>query len=292
MASVSIIIPVLNRAQYLPRLFRSIACVDYEDLEVVLVDNGSTDGSLSLCRSFAEDAPMVVRVLEEARPGACQARNHGLAQCQTEWVYFFDSDDELSAIFLQEVMPRATGDYDLIAFPTRLEQEGRLRTRAFVKSSSVSAQILSATLNTQGMLFRTDFLRAIGGWDARLAVWQDWELGVRALLAGPRMLWLDRRAYHTIHIHPDSITGPSMASRREERNLTLDVVAGQLNTAAAHRALYLRRCILNGMLEREGTRPLLLGRSIGWCIRLYGTLLQHYTALGGRGAWRLANIVC
>ena len=69
MSSVTIVIPIYNRASYLPRLFRSLSAVDYEDLEVLLVDNGSSDSSLAQCRTYAQDAPMYVRVLQEPRTG-------------------------------------------------------------------------------------------------------------------------------------------------------------------------------------------------------------------------------
>ena len=291
MASVTIVIPVFNRAAYLSRLFRSLEAVDYEDLEVLLVDNCSTDNSLSLCRSFAEDAPMIVRILQEPRPGACYARNLGLEACKTEWIYFFDSDDELSPTFLEEILPQGN-DYDLIAFPTRQEENGTTRIRAFCPSPKAASQILSATLSTQSMIFRTDFLRRIGGWDVRLSVWQDWELGIRALLAEPRILWLGENAYHTIYIHPDSLTGPSMYSRMEARLEAVRIAEAQLKTAADIRALYLRRRILNGMLQREVVSPLPPTPHVAAALRLYGDLLQTYVAHGGRGAWRLAKMVC
>ena len=291
MASVTIVIPIFNRAPFLPRLFRSLSAVDYEEMEILLVDNGSTDNSISQCRSFAEDAPMVVRVIEEPRQGACRARNLGLSQCQTEWIYFFDSDDELSSSFLEEIMPRTSG-YDLVAFPMCLEQNGKLCPRAFRPSPSAASQILSGTLCTQSMLFRTSFLRSIGGWDVRLSVWQDWELGIRALLAAPRILWLGEKAYHTIHLHSDSLTGPSMASRLDGRLLAMKIAEEQLRTSRDLRALYWRRRIVNGLLQREGTPSLPQATHPSLPVRLYGAALQGYVACGGRGAWRLAAFFC
>lgn len=298
MPSVTIVIPIHNRASFLPRLFRSLSQIDYEGMEVLLVDNASTDNSLSLCRSFAEDAPMFVRVLQEPRLGANQARNCGLRVCHTEWIYFFDSDDELTASFLAELMLHVS-DKDLIVFPTVMCRDGHCRRRDFVASSSPAAQILSATLNTQGMLFRTDFLRRIGGWNENLRVWQDWELGVRALLHSPRVMFLDEKAYHRIHLHADSITGPTMSSRLEERMAAMRQVGKEVSRETERRALYLRYCWLCGKLRQEACPcvPALTSlfseqRPVPLWLRFLGNLLRRYVAWGGRGAWRIALWFC
>ena len=291
MAAVTLVIPILNREKYLPALFRSLSAITYEELEIILVDNGSTDRSLSLCRGFADDAPMVVNVLEEPQQGASRARNRGLEACHTEWIYFFDSDDELSPSFLEEVIPQ-TDDFDMILFPTLQEVNGKIAPRAFVTRSSATAQILSSTLNTQGMLFRTEFLREIGGWNETLHIWDDWELGIRALLHTPRILWQSRQVYHLIHVHDDSLTGPSMSSRHEEIRQVLSVVGQELRLPTERRALFLRYCIVNGQLQHEGSQPLPVPISTSLFIRAIGKLLRFYTTCGGRGAWRMALWFC
>ena len=230
---------------------------------------------------------MVVTVLEESRTGAPIARNRGLEACKTEWIYFFDSDDEISSSFLTEIMPQVS-DEDMVVFPTTQEVDGKRRRRSFVSSTSPAGQILSATMSTQSMLFRTDFIRSIGGWDERVGVWQDWELGIRALLHQPKILWLPDKAYHLIHIHAQSITGGSMTERLEARLQTIGIVAQEITTPTDRRALYLRHSILNGMLQREGTAPVKPNLPASPLTRMLGACLQRYTALGGRGSWRLA----
>ncbi|MBO4612906.1 MAG: glycosyltransferase family 2 protein [Bacteroidaceae bacterium] len=291
MAAISIIIPVWNRVDYLPRLFRSLASVSYEELEVVLVDNGSTDGSLGLCHSFAESAPMVVTLLEEPQRGAARARNCGLRYCKSEWVYFFDCDDELSPLFLNEIMSNLS-DADMVVFPTMQDVGGVVRQRSFHPSAKPSTQILSSTMNTQGMLFRTDFLRQIGGWNDSLFIWDDWELGIRALLHSPRIKWVGQKAYHHIYVHEDSLTGPSMTERLPSILHTLEVVETELLNPRDRRALYFRYEILNGLLMNEGSRPVEVPLSVGLFYRMVGAMLRRYTAKGGKGTWRLAMFFC
>ncbi len=289
MPTVTIVIPILNREAYLSSLFRSLSQIAYEGLEVILVDNGSSDGSLALCRTFASDATLAVRVLEEPRRGACIARNRGLRDCRTEWIYFFDSDDCLTPTFLCDIMPQVA-DESLVSFPAMQVVGGKVVRRAFVAHATAADQLLSATLNTGGMLFRTDFLRDIGGWNETLDIWQDWELGIRALLARPRVLWL-RRAYHKYILHPDSITGTSYAERRASIRHTLAVVAAETDEASVQRALLLRCHIVNGQLRRQGAQPLPVVGRAGTFTRCLGCLLEFYTRIGGRGAWRLARLL-
>lgn len=292
MPSVAIIIPVRNRVNFLPGLFRSLSALTYEELEVILVDNASDDGSLAACRSFAEEAPFVVRVLEESHVGACQARNCGLAACQSEWVYFFDCDDELSSSFLEDILPTlGERDEDMVAFPVMQRQDGRVRKRTFRPSSSVASQILSSTLCTQSMFFRTDFLREIGGWDIRLSIWQDWALGVHVLLRKPRIAWLSQ-SFHCVNIHSDSITGSSLAARRDGLQQSMQIVESMLTSPSDLRALLLRRYIINGLLLRQGGVPIPISSPHSALVRLFGRLLQCYVCCGGRGAWRLALTFC
>ena len=292
MSSVTIVIPIYNRVSYLPRLFRSLSSVDYEDLEILLVDNGSSDASLAQCRAYAQDAPMFVQVLQEPKTGANYARNLGLAQCKTEWIYFFDCDDEFTPSFLGELMPYATSDLDILAFPTNMVINGRVQNRRFIASTSVASQILSSTLNTQGMLIRTSFLRQVGGWDVRLQVWQDWELGVRLLLHQPKVAFKQEQAYHLLYQHSDSLTGPSMASRLPAREQAVRLVAAQVNDANSRRAFRFRLAILNGMLLREGASKSNISLPASWFTSVLSHILTCYTRWGGRGAWRIALMFC
>ncbi len=278
--SVSLVIPVRNRQALLPRLFASVEAVDYTDLEVILVDNGSVDSSLSLCQAFASQSRHQVSVLQEPVAGANRARNRGLRSAHGQWVYFFDSDDELSPDFLTALMPHAQGS-DLLAFPTRMEWQGKLRTRDFVPSSSVAAQVISGTLNTQGVIWRADFLRSIGGWNESLSVWQDWELAVRALSHSPKVVWCLARVFHLIHLSEGGITTTTSPADRYQALLS---VLPLMKTPSDLQALYYRLQILRAQTHTRLAFP----APISFKTRLIGALLRLYTLSHARGAWRIA----
>lgn len=89
---VSVVVPVYNCAGYLPRCLDSILRQTLTGLEIILVNDGSTDGSLEICRSYEERFPNV-RVLSQANSGAEAARKNGIAAATGEYIGFVDSDD-------------------------------------------------------------------------------------------------------------------------------------------------------------------------------------------------------
>ena len=86
---VSVVIPVRNGITYLGEAIESVLRQGRHGMEVIVVDNGSMDGSRGIAESFG--AP--VRVIGEARPGAAHARNSGVAVAQGEFLAFLDADD-------------------------------------------------------------------------------------------------------------------------------------------------------------------------------------------------------
>lgn len=89
---VSVIVSVYNGEQYLSKCIESILHQTYRDFELILVNDGSEDGSEAVCRSY-DDAR--VRVFSQPNRGVSAARNRGLDEARGEWVYFCDADDEL-----------------------------------------------------------------------------------------------------------------------------------------------------------------------------------------------------
>ena len=89
--TISVIVPVYNVAQYLPQCVNSILSQDYEDLEVILIDDGSTDASGEICDRYgASDSR--VRVIHQKNGGAAAAKNAGLRLATGDYLTFSDID--------------------------------------------------------------------------------------------------------------------------------------------------------------------------------------------------------
>lgn len=92
---LSIIVPVYNILEYLPRCVHSITAQTYENLEILLVDDGSTDGTGELCDSLAKEDERI-RVFHKENGGSSSARNLGISKAKGEYFGFVDSDDYVS----------------------------------------------------------------------------------------------------------------------------------------------------------------------------------------------------
>ena len=88
----SVIVPVYNVEPYLAQCVASLRGQTCPDLEILLVDDGSTDGSGLLCDGFAREDPRI-RVIHKANGGLSSARNAGLDRARGTYIYFVDSDD-------------------------------------------------------------------------------------------------------------------------------------------------------------------------------------------------------
>lgn len=92
----SVIVPVYNVAEYLPACMDSLLMQSCWDWEIILVDDGSTDGSAMLCDEYAKAHPEWVRVIHQENGGLGAARNTGLEAARGEYLLFVDSDDFLT----------------------------------------------------------------------------------------------------------------------------------------------------------------------------------------------------
>ena len=113
---ISVVVPVYNVAPYLERCVQSVLRQTYKNLEVILVDDGSTDGSGELCDHLALTDPRILVVHQENK-GLSEARNAGLRLATGEYIAFIDSDDEwLLTDGLEKLMNNANEGKDLIVF--------------------------------------------------------------------------------------------------------------------------------------------------------------------------------
>lgn len=99
---ISVIIPIYNRANVLHRSVESILNQSYQNFELLLIDDGSTDASYALCLDYAKTDPRI-RVYHKENGGVSSARNMGLMNCRGNYIFFLDSDDVASPHALEKL---------------------------------------------------------------------------------------------------------------------------------------------------------------------------------------------
>lgn len=120
---ISIVVPVYNTAPYLSSCLDSILCQTVTDWELILVDDGSTDGSGAICDEYAAKDSRI-QVLHQANQGPAKARNLGIAKSQGELIAFIDSDDLLHVQYLEQLIETMQKeDCDIVFAPYVLQGE-------------------------------------------------------------------------------------------------------------------------------------------------------------------------
>ncbi len=111
---ISILVPVYNVEQYLPRCIESVLSQDFQDWEMILVDDGSSDKSPQICDEFAEKDSRI-KVIHKQNGGLVEARQAGLDAAKGEYLMFLDSDDWLMPHAITTLYNYAElGDYDIV----------------------------------------------------------------------------------------------------------------------------------------------------------------------------------
>lgn len=100
---ISVIVPVYNGAQFLPDCMRSLTEQNYTNLQIILIDDGSTDSTLKLCQSYGITDRRVM-VLSGPHGGISAARNRGLSVATGEYVFFLDCDDAIHPQLLRSLV--------------------------------------------------------------------------------------------------------------------------------------------------------------------------------------------
>ena len=114
MLKVSIIVPVFNTGEYLSNTVNSILSQTYENIELILVNDGSTDNSLNICNSFLYDKR--VKVITQKNAGVSVARNKGIENATGDWIMFIDSDDYIENNMLYSMIENMKNNKEKIDF--------------------------------------------------------------------------------------------------------------------------------------------------------------------------------
>ena len=312
---MSIVIPVYNRANELPRTVRSIVAQDYRPLHLILVDNNSSDHSLVVCRELQQqyqDDGLRIDLLQQPKPGASAARNMGLEHVESQYMMFFDSDDELHADAVSRYMQAFAAHPDADIVGSTIEFHNGERSLGIAKAvftTEPEAHIIHGILSTQRMAARTEVIRAVGGWQEAYNGWLDWNLGLRLMLHTRKIYWLKTPPVATVYLHPHSITGRNDMKGYEQFYQALqytrrDIVASQHpRKQRLERLVIYRQALLAARIVRESSKSDTELRALSrrifneamhdekttLAMRLFFPLCLQYASRGGRGSGTIAQ---
>ncbi len=187
---VTIGIPCFNAERWLGQAIQSALDQSGVEPEVIVIDDGSTDGSLAIAREFGDR----IRLMEAGRSGATFARNLALQEAAGEWIQFLDADDYLEPTKIVTQLREGSKEADVVYSPVWIETWTNTGSSRESSKSSPSADRFTQWIRwhipqTGGALWRTQPLRDLGGWKDDQPCCQEHELYLRALQAGLRFVF-------------------------------------------------------------------------------------------------------
>lgn len=174
---VSAIIPTYNREKTICRAIDSILNQSYKNIEIIIVDDGSTDDTLKLLKKYGSR----IRVVKQCHKGANVARNRGIKEAKGEYIAFLDSDNywDFEKLEKQIILLQQERDAEICFCKVRVEDGGR---DYIVPSQKIDCNCLGEILkkgnvvDTSTLLLRRSILDEAGGFDEIMPRLQDYEL--------------------------------------------------------------------------------------------------------------------
>jgi glycosyltransferase involved in cell wall biosynthesis len=207
---VSVIIPTFNRAQILGRAIASVLGQTFVDLELIVVDDGSSDETAALIQNFADVRLRYLQQLQNL--GVSAARNRGIAEARGEWLAFLDSDDLWLPQKLERQFAALQGVDCVATYCGLLRFDGQTETRIPYRADTVNSGaqpwpslLMDGLWYSQTWLLPRRVMIAAGLFDERMSIWEDWDLFLRIALQGP-IHHLPEVLVHSMVSH-DSLVG-------------------------------------------------------------------------------------
>ena len=300
---LTVIIPVYNRKGLLKETLQSISLqkgVEKGLIELILVDNGSTDGAMEMMECWIQEnssSYFNIKLIYESRRGVCVARNRGLSVASGEWMMFFDSDDIMLPDHLSSVLRSIdkAKNADVIYWDVAYSDFRRRfcgTHKAMIGNDVWFNVIIRGMLSTQRYCCRKTFIESIGGWNENIYIWNDWELSVRIVASGARLMKKCGNTTVEIVVHDDSITGKYFCNKAGQREAALECArafAQQLGLRRVVQLIDMKGAVLAGDYGREGAS--LLSSKLLYTLCSYGNVakwklrvIARMEKIFGRGA--------
>ncbi|MBT0813046.1 glycosyltransferase family 2 protein [Litoribacter ruber] len=198
---VSIVIPVFNKASYIRETLESALEQTYLNTEIVVINDGSTDGSLEILKDFEKKYPNKIFLIDSSNRGVSAATNLGIKASKGEYLQFLDADDLISNDKIASQMkllsgktPEVLASCEWVNFTDNKDHVGRVPYGVFQDFDS-GFDLLLRFWENQEMhqpavyLTHRDLVLKVGLWDESLAINQDGEFFCRVLLAAKEVLY-------------------------------------------------------------------------------------------------------
>lgn len=265
MIKFSVIVPLYNKVAYIERTLRSILLQSFHDFELIVVDDGSTDGSVAVAEKIIKEHSTFCRVVKQANTGVAVARNHGVELSKGQYICFLDADDWWEPDFLEEMSALIAQYPDAGLYGTNfyLVKNGKRRiapigvpngfTGGYINYCKTYANTLCMPISSSSVAILKSAFYDAGQFRKGISLGEDFDLWVRlalkykvALVNKPLANYfqdvpVNNRATRRLHIPQNHMLwNLEYLSDEEERNPDLKVLLDRLRVSGLWR-YYLSR---------------------------------------------------
>lgn len=278
MSSVSVIIPTFNRQEVIERALRSVYAQNRPADEVIVVDDGSSDGTETI---ITEGFPEVTYLYQENR-GVSAARNRGILEAKGEWIAFLDSDDEWLPGKLERQLQQLSEQPDLrICHTEEIWIRNGTRVNQMDKHAKSGGWIFNKCLplcamSPSSILIHRTLFETLGGFDENLPACEDYDLWLRMTARHP-VLYISEPQIKKYGGHDDQLSRKFWGMDRFRiASLEKTINSGLLNKmdreAAIEMLIKKTNIYLKGLRKRDKVSE----------IKHYEALCQHFSQPAAR----------
>lgn len=200
-AKVSIIVPVYNQQAYVKQCLQSLLTQTLQEIEIICINDGSTDDSLSIIEQFARSDKRLL-IINQPNQGAGAARNIGIASATGEYIGFVDPDDFVDADYFEQLYNRAKeSSAEICCAVCRKEItadgcEREVKTPVFKDAEKFKKQLVFTAAHLWSKIFLRQFVQKHHFQNANSNHSQDLAFSIPAILLADTICWVEKSYYH------------------------------------------------------------------------------------------------
>ena len=252
---ISVIIPTYNRAHILPRALDSVLAQTQLPIEIIVVNDGSTDGTKSVLSNYPG-----LKIIDQQHSGVSAARNIGLEHTNGEWIAFLDSDDEWLPEKLEQQWAAICNDDKLICHTEEIWIRNGQRVNPMKKHQKFGGMIYERCLplcviSPSSVMIHRSVFHDVGLFDETLEVCEDYDLWLR-ICAKYSVLFIDEPLMVKYGVHEDQLSRKHWGMDRFrvkalEKMLDSEELNEDLRRATIEMLILKCKIIINGMKKRR-----------------------------------------
>lgn len=186
MPKVSVVIPCYNHGRYLDEAIDSVLAQTFDDFEIVVVDDGSTDAfTIDLLKGYHREK---TRVLRTVNMGLAAARNNGISAAVGEYILPLDADDRIEPTYLEQAVAVLDGDHQVAIVYCRARLFGAVESEWLLPEYTLERMLLDNVIFCSAVFRRSDWT-AIGGYDPGMVYgWEDYDFWLGIIERGGQVV--------------------------------------------------------------------------------------------------------